>query len=44
MEGARSYSQPTTAPAFLSTFDMELTAQRAPSFTKLQRDLAALVG
>ena len=43
MEGTRGYVATDDQPALLSTFDMELAAQRAPSFTKLQRDLAALI-
>lgn len=43
MEGTRGYVATDDQPGFLSILDMGLAAQRAPSFTKLQRDLAALV-
>jgi hypothetical protein len=44
MEGSRGYLATDDQPALLSALDLGLAAQRSPSFAKLARDVASLVG
>lgn len=44
MAGSRGYVATDDQPALLSEIDLSLAAQRSPSFAKLARDVAALVG
>lgn len=44
MEGSRGYVATDDQPALLERLDLRLAEQRAPSFAKLARDLAALTG
>jgi len=42
--GSRSYRPSRDQPALVELFDLDLARQRAPSFDKLVRDVAALLG
>lgn len=44
MEGSRGYLATDDQPALLSALDLNLAAERSPSFAKLARDVASLVG
>lgn len=44
MRGDRGYVATDDQPALLASMDLALASQRSPSFRKLRRDLAALVG
>lgn len=43
MEGTRGYVATDDQPALLDALDLNLAAQRSPSFAKLRRDVASLV-
>ena len=43
MAGTRSYLATDDQPALLSALNLDLAAQRSPSFAKLRRDVASLV-
>lgn len=44
MGGNRGYVATDDQPALLASMDLDLASKRSPSFAKLTRDLAALVG
>lgn len=44
MRGNRGYVATDDQPALLASMDLDLASKRSPSFAKLRRDLAALVG
>ncbi len=44
MRGNRGYVATDDQPALLASMDLDLASKRSPSFAKLRRDIAALVG